>query len=270
MKNFFRILPCLAVILCLPHDSPAQVYPLQKANVVGCGGGDSFNGNVYLDGTVGETCIGMTTSASHRNPVGYWYMVDEIHIGPTSSVVITSFRVAFDLTGITLAWVIGAADELAGFNIYRSTQENEGFARINEELIPTDKENEYLDSDVQPGREYWYRLGAVDRDGEFLSTVVNVRVPIGDLALFQNHPNPFNPSTTISFYLPKVTRAVLTIYDVQGKQLITLLNETTNFGLHEIVWNGKDDRGNPVSSGVYFYRLQVGKRVFTKKLTLLK
>ena len=117
---------------------------------------------------------------------------------------------------------------------------------------------------------YWYRLGAVDREGEFFSPIVSVETPTMKTTLYQNYPNPFNPTTTISFYLPGREHVVLVIYDVQGRRVRTLFDKNADFGRHDITWDGKDDRGVPVSSGVYFYRLVVGKTQLTKKLTILK
>ncbi|UCG51696.1 MAG: T9SS type A sorting domain-containing protein [Candidatus Latescibacterota bacterium] len=90
------------------------------------------------------------------------------------------------------------------------------------------------------------------------------------LELHQNHPNPFNPVTTISFTLPRKMRATLSIYNVRGQLVTTLMDDTRDAGSHEVIWNGRDARGNPVGSGVYFYRLTTGDRTFTRKMVLLK
>ena len=88
--------------------------------------------------------------------------------------------------------------------------------------------------------------------------------------LYQNHPNPFNPTTTISFVLPERARAKLAIYDVAGRHVRTLVDEVRAGGLNEARWDGRDATGNPVSSGVYLYRLVAGSQTLTKKMTLLK
>jgi predicted outer membrane repeat protein len=90
------------------------------------------------------------------------------------------------------------------------------------------------------------------------------------LALYQNHPNPFNPTTTISFILPERTMATLAIYDVGGRLVRMLVDEARDNGLNQATWDGKDAHGNPVSSGVYFYRLTAGSQNLTRKMTLLK
>ncbi len=89
-------------------------------------------------------------------------------------------------------------------------------------------------------------------------------------ALNQNYPNPFNPTTTISFALPEMVRARLAIFDLEGKLVRTLVDEILSEGVKHAIWDGKDARGNPASSGVYFYRLKAGDKVLTKKMVLLK
>ncbi len=271
MRLFCRLIWCLSVVFLVPQGVMAQGYPLEKVNVVGSGGGSSFNGSGYLRDTIGEAFVGvMGNGGSNNNRSGYWYMVDGMHIGPTSAVFITSFELESSLRGVVLAWRIGHADGLAGFNVYRSARENGGFERINEVLIGAGETGEYLDGDARPGREYWYRLGAVDEDGEFFSAAIMARTAPRELTLFPNYPNPFNPSTTVSFYLPEREHVVLTIYNVQGQRVKRLADEALDFGMHELVWDGTDDRGNATSSGVYFYRLTAGRKSITRKLTMLK
>ena len=271
MKGNGTCLAFLMLILIFPNVLSAKGFPLlEKANVVAAGGGSSSAGGMYLHDTVGELFIGEMAIPNSEIGGGYWYVIDQIHIGPTSAVTITGFTVAFSLDGVVLRWTIGDSDGLVGFNVYRSSQADDGFLRINDVVIAADIGNEYLDASVQPGEIYSYRLGAIDSDGEFFSAIAKVRVPLGEVTLYQNYPNPFNPSTTIAFYLPKPARTVLTIYDAQGKRVVELLDENMSYGKHEIHWDGRNDQGNPVSTGVYFYRFQADKKVVTKKLTVLK
>jgi hypothetical protein len=83
-------------------------------------------------------------------------------------------------------------------------------------------------------------------------------------------PNPFNPSTTIRYSTEKGGNAELTVYDVAGRQIRTLVSGFVPEGNHEVTWNGQDDRGMPASSGVYFYRLRTDGFVETRKMVLLK
>jgi hypothetical protein len=89
-------------------------------------------------------------------------------------------------------------------------------------------------------------------------------------ALFQNYPNPFNLSTKIEFALVHSGLVSLNIYDVQGRKVKTLVSQELSAGYKSIFWEGKDDLGKEVSSGVYFYTLKVGDFSETKKLVLLK
>jgi hypothetical protein len=90
------------------------------------------------------------------------------------------------------------------------------------------------------------------------------------LGLAQNHPNPFNPSTTIRFNLPGDGKAVLRVYDARGGLVRTLRNEHMVAGNHSVVWNGRDHRGAGVASGVYFYRLDAAGTALTRRMLLLK
>jgi len=91
-----------------------------------------------------------------------------------------------------------------------------------------------------------------------------------EFVLYQNYPNPFNPSTTIQYELPVPTDVQLKIYDILGKEVKTILMEFQKPGKKMYQWDGRDNRGRVVSSGVYFYQLQTSKFLQTKKLLLLK
>jgi hypothetical protein len=185
-------------------------------------------------------------------------------------VMITGFDCVYSMGTVALTWSIGGASELQGFNIYRSTKKETGFERINGGLVSPDGRNEYVDESVVPGETYWYRLGAVDEEGEWMSQTISLTVPAGTLALHQNRPNPFNPTTKISFVLPSASDVDLSIYDAQGKLVETMVAGRMEAGVKTYTWDGRDRQGEEVSSGVYFYRLTAGNRTLTKKMVLLK
>ena len=85
-----------------------------------------------------------------------------------------------------------------------------------------------------------------------------------------NYPNPFNPSTTIRFSLPQNEKVVLSIYDLLGKKVVDLVNGNMTAGWHTVEWNGKNQAGNLVASGVYIYRLQTGNATLQKKMLLVR
>ena len=89
-------------------------------------------------------------------------------------------------------------------------------------------------------------------------------------ALHANYPNPFNPSTTISYDLPEQAQVTLGIYDLLGKQIKTLVNQSQDAGNKIAMWDGTDNLGRQVSAGVYLYRIQVGEFSQTRKMLLLK
>lgn len=90
----------------------------------------------------------------------------------------------------------------------------------------------------------------------------------GNYALYQNYPNPFNPETTITFDLPEDVSVRLIMFDILGREVVTLLDGERGAGHHIVNWNARDARGQPVSSGVYFYRLEAGSNKLTHKMVL--
>jgi hypothetical protein len=91
-----------------------------------------------------------------------------------------------------------------------------------------------------------------------------------DYSLSQNYPNPFNSQTIISYQIKNTGKVRLEIYDALGTRIRSLLNEIRNRGYYSQTWDGKDNRGKSVSSGVYFYRLNAGDFIETKKMILLR
>jgi hypothetical protein len=88
--------------------------------------------------------------------------------------------------------------------------------------------------------------------------------------LYQNFPNPFNPSTKISFYLPEAGKVNLTIYNPLGQQVITLIDNNLKAGSHSITWNGECSNASISASGIYYYRLDLDGKTKVMKMLLLK
>jgi hypothetical protein len=86
-----------------------------------------------------------------------------------------------------------------------------------------------------------------------------------DFSLMQDYPNPFNPSTTIQYAVPKLGLVSLTVYDLLGREVAVLVDGERPAGIHSVVWDASAQ-----TSGVYFYRLQAGTFIDTKKLILLR
>ncbi len=102
------------------------------------------------------------------------------------------------------------------------------------------------------------------------SRLVEPIVKIDDYKLNQNYPNPFNPETTISFNVPQTTKLNLNIYNINGQMVRTLANGTYDAGEYNIVWDGNDNNGNSVSTGMYFYKLESEEFNEMKQMLLMK
>jgi hypothetical protein len=89
-------------------------------------------------------------------------------------------------------------------------------------------------------------------------------------ALYQNYPNPFNPTTIITYDLPEAARVELVIYDVLGQRIATMKNGRQETGSYQVRWNGTNGLGAPVSTGLYFYRLNAGTNSATRKMVFMK
>ncbi len=89
-------------------------------------------------------------------------------------------------------------------------------------------------------------------------------------SLDQNHPNPFNPVTTISFTLAAESQVRLEVYSIRGQRIRSLLNENRSVGPHQVIWDGRDSSGRQVASGSYFARIVSDQGTLTKKMMLVK
>jgi hypothetical protein len=260
------ILPLLLAALFVLHAIPAEAQYNVPHGVFSSGGGVRSGSNIIYD-TAAQTAVTVSSGGSYIVKSGFWFVAD---ISSTVDVTITSFDGVLDEFAVVLKWQSRADTPFEGFNVYRSNQGEEVFIRINPALIPPGGENEYRDEDVVPGKAYDYRIGAVEKEIETFSYTLTVTLPPKPLTLLQNYPNPFNPSTIISFYLPGPEHVSLDIFDIQGRKVRTLVDADKGIGTYDVIWNGINDAGNTVASGVYYYRLVAGKKAITKKLILLR
>ncbi len=175
---------------------------------------------------------------------------------------------------VKLNWTTASELNNAGFEILRSAQ-NDNWVKVGyitgngTKTTPTNYIFE--DKKLNTGK-YNYRLKQIDYNGNFeyhnLASIVEVGVP-NKFALSQNYPNPFNPSTKIDFDLPYDSKVSMKLYDISGREVMTLINETKTAGYHTVLM-----KGNNLSSGMYFYRIIAEgngqKYVSTKKAMLIK
>ena len=182
----------------------------------------------------------------------------------------------FGQSTVTLTWVAPMETdyEVTGYNIYRRFGEHP-YQLIGQANSTTYTENLSLEGT------YYYYVRAVYAEGEGAPTeiaevafpfVTNGEEPIPVLvnALHPNFPNPFNPSTTVSYSLAKSGNATLRIYNTKGQLVKTLVSGGQKAGQNKIVWDGLNDSGKPVSSGLYFYKLDAPNYTSTRKMLMLK
>ena len=112
-----------------------------------------------------------------------------------------------------------------------------------------------------------------DAQGNQWKYSASVRVSSGEpltYALYENYPNPFNPTTTIRYSLKNAHHTKLTVFNTLGQKIRTLVDETKTTGLHTVQWDGRNNMGEQVSSGLYFYRIEAGSFVQTKRMMMLE
>ncbi len=140
--------------------------------------------------------------------------------------------------------------------------------------------SDYIDNSVM----FRFRMvtdGSTVRDGVYIDDfeiVWDTQTDIQDdgnqlpseFSLAQNYPNPFNPTTMIKFEIPRTSEVELVVYDILGQKVQTVVSETMEAGTHEAIWNGADDNGNEVASGMYFYKLTAGDHTQLKRMTLIR
>jgi hypothetical protein len=183
-----------------------------------------------------------------------------------------SFWTSCSASVIEVIWELSDIDEGTAFNVYRRSAQDPHYVSLSDPLIVRDGLRFTLtDRNVENGESYRYRVAYIaDERRIVLFETDPVRTPELPLTLYQNVPNPFNPVTEISYYLPENTSVTLEIYDVAGRRVRCLVDRNEQRGRHSIEWNGRDDGGSLAASGVYFYRLRAGKETVSKKMILMR
>ena len=182
------------------------------------------------------------------------------------------FIVAYKETGIEVKWELAEAGGDMKFFVLRAEAASTEFRQLaNPKINRKGLSFTFIDESCKPGMTYRYRVDVLDEDGHrILFETEAIVPPATQLTLSQNFPNPFNPTTTITFSLPKTAPVRLSIFTLEGKLVRTLVDEVLSNGFKEYEWDGKDAQGFSVSSGIYFYRIKAGNRTLTKKMTLIK
>jgi parallel beta-helix repeat protein len=190
---------------------------------------------------------------------------------------------------IVLSWKPNTESDLSHYVVYKST--SAGFIPDSSNMVgqvPKDS-SVFRDYDFIMGQTYYYRVSAWDfteHESDYSDELGVLATDVGEYTeeenrppvfqLFQNYPNPFNSSTLIWYHLPDVgyqpAEVEITIYNLLGKVVRILVKTRQYPGEHKVLWDGKDDSGKEVGSGIYFYRLKVSglQLVKPKKMVLLR
>lgn len=192
--------------------------------------------------------------------------------------------------GIQLNWATHSELNNRGFRIYRSESSTKDFYKIadfesHSELLGSGNSSnllsyEFLDRKVEYGNKYFYQLADVDiANFETLQekiVEVSVDAPEDEIIekfeyeLAQNFPNPFNPETSISYSLERESFVNLEVYNLLGQKVKSLVSVKQKAGKHSATWDGTDESGKVVSSGIYYYKIQAGNFTENRKMVFLK
>ncbi len=204
--------------------------------------------------------------------------VEDYFVDVLVPVELSSFKAECRSNVVTLEWTTQSESENLGFYVERSKYADKHYSRITPQMIKgagyseSEKVYTFDDTDVEPGQTLYYKLIDISFTGVITShgpVSVTVAEPTG-YHLDQNYPNPFNPETTISFSVQEPGFGVLNIYNLQGQLVRELVNRHMDAGRYSVVWNGRDDRGDLLPSGVYLYMFEMNGFKQTKKMNFIK
>jgi hypothetical protein len=191
---------------------------------------------------------------------------------PAVATMLQASAVSFVGSCIELAWVLSSVDDGATFTVSRAAGGNEEFAALPNAVVVREELHFIArDFNYEPGTSYRYRVYVHDASGSrILFETGAIETPAAALTLRQNHPNPFNPSTTIEYFLPARVTVTLDVFDTAGRRIARLVDAAQEPGWHSAEWRGLDAEGRTVASGVYFCSIKAGKEAITKKMILLR
>jgi hypothetical protein len=191
--------------------------------------------------------------------------------GPVATML-ESFECSNAGGGIEIQWRLSLAGSSVEFSVYRESAGSGVFLPQAEDIALMEALSyRFIDTACEPGESYRYRVDVSDEGGTHLLFMTNImEIPAARLTLGQNYPNPFNPITVIRYSIPGSAHVVLDIFDLSGRLVDRLVDSAQKPGSHSVEWTGCNGSGEPVSSGVYFYRLSAGKMCLTKRMVLLR
>ncbi|MFZ5516503.1 MAG: choice-of-anchor D domain-containing protein [Candidatus Zhuqueibacterota bacterium] len=202
---------------------------------------------------------------------------DAIKLSQPTKIALSAFNISYEEENIVINWATSSETDHGGFNLYRQTVDffNERRAlKLNIALITGESPYRFVDMTADFGTSYYYWLEDISIYGQRA-----LHGPIsGNLAsalphvyqLEQNYPNPFNPKTTIRFSLPEANHVEIYVLNVLGQRVRTLIDADIRAGFHKTIWDGRNDLGQDVTSGVYFITMKCGDVKKLRKIMLVK
>jgi YVTN family beta-propeller protein len=224
---------------------------------------------------VADRCRVLITLWAKGEILGQGMSQDVFMIGAPLAVTLESFSGAFENEAAVLRWRTLVEENIEGFNVVRSESETGGFAPVNAGPVSPSgtaggASYEVKDAGVSLNRTYYYKLEAVSR-GQTRDLAGPYKVVCrAPFSLAQNAPNPFNPSTSIKFTIAEDAHVTLAVYDVGGRRVRTLVDRDLKASFYRVDWDGRNESGRSAASGIYFYRLQAGSFVQSRKMILLR
>jgi PKD repeat protein len=198
-----------------------------------------------------------------------------VEISQPTPVELSFFDAMQEGAEVVVSWRTRFEADNLGFRVYRG-EAGEEPVRISDLIASKGSSGDYVyvDRNVEVGESYNYYLADVDLTGAEVKhgprRVTLVQSAPARLALQPNRPNPFNPSTWIRFELPAADHVSLVIYDATGRPVRTIADRVFDSGAHALEWNGRDDAGRSMASGVYFMQLRAGERTLTRKMVMAR